>query len=142
MLKFVRLRADDTAVGRGCAEGKPACCRLMSPCCDGINHGIYRRDEQPGDPFLEGERTVQTAKLFKNGRSQAVRLPAEFRFEGDEVLIRRDPVTGDVILSPRNKTFEEWLALRDRLLPQIPQEDLDNFMADRDQGPPTERDWP
>jgi antitoxin VapB len=85
---------------------------------------------------------VQTAKLFKNGRSQAVRLPAEFRFEGDEVLIRRDPVTGDVILSPRNKTFEEWLALRDRLLPQIPQEDLDNFMTDRDQGPPTERDWP
>jgi antitoxin VapB len=85
---------------------------------------------------------VQTAKLFKNGRSQAVRLPAEFRFEGDEVLIRRDPVTGDVILSPRNKSFEDWLALRDRLLPQIPREDLDNFMADRDQGPATERDWP
>jgi antitoxin VapB len=85
---------------------------------------------------------VQTAKLFKNGRSQAVRLPAEFRFEGDEVLIRRDPVTGDVILSPRNKSFEDWIALRDRLLPQIPQEDLDNFMVDRDQGPATERGWP
>jgi len=37
---------------------------------------------------------MQTAKLFKNGRSQAVHLPAEFRFEGDEVWIRRDPVTG------------------------------------------------
>ena len=34
---------------------------------------------------------TQTAKLFMNGRSQAVRLPAEFRFEGDEVEIRRDP---------------------------------------------------
>ncbi|OGA26073.1 MAG: AbrB family transcriptional regulator [Betaproteobacteria bacterium RIFCSPLOWO2_02_FULL_65_24] len=85
---------------------------------------------------------MQTAKLFKNGRSQAVRLPAEFRFEGDEVLIRRDPVTGDVILSPRNKSFEDWLALRDRLLPQIPLEELDDFMADRDQGQATERDWP
>jgi len=85
---------------------------------------------------------MQTAKLFKNGRSQAVRLPAEFRFEGDEVLIRRDPVTGDVILSTLNKSFEQWLRLRERLLPEIPPEDLDAFMADRDQGLATERDWP
>jgi antitoxin VapB len=85
---------------------------------------------------------VQTAKLFKNGRSQAVRLPAEFRFEGDEVLIRRDPVTGDVILSQRNKKFEEWLKLRDKLLPLIPQEDLDALDNLRDPGPPAERDWP
>jgi len=33
---------------------------------------------------------VATAKLFKNGRSQAVRLPKEFRFEGEEVAIRRE----------------------------------------------------
>ncbi len=39
-------------------------------------------------------RTPKTAKLFKNGRSQAVRLPKEFRFEGAEVAIRRDPATG------------------------------------------------
>jgi antitoxin VapB len=32
---------------------------------------------------------MATAKLFKNGRSQAVRLPAEFRFEGTEVEIER-----------------------------------------------------
>jgi antitoxin VapB len=32
---------------------------------------------------------MSTAKLFRNGRSQAVRLPREFRFEGDEVNIRR-----------------------------------------------------
>ena len=40
----------------------------------------------------------KTAKLFRNGRSQAVRLPSEFRFEGTEVFVRRDPATGDVIL--------------------------------------------
>jgi antitoxin VapB len=44
----------------------------------------------------------KTAKLFVNGGSQAVRLPAEFRFEdAEEVFVRRDTVTGDVILSPR-----------------------------------------
>lgn len=44
---------------------------------------------------------TSTAKLFKNGASQAVRLPAEFRFEGTEVFISRDQETGDVILSSR-----------------------------------------
>ena len=85
---------------------------------------------------------MHTAKLFKNGRSQAVRLPAEFRFEGDEVIIRRDPVTGDVILSPRNRKFEAGLKLRDQLLPLIPQEDLDALDNLRDPGAPVERDWP
>ena len=33
----------------------------------------------------------QTARLFKNGRSQAVSLPAAYRVEGEEVYIRRDP---------------------------------------------------
>lgn len=32
---------------------------------------------------------MQTAKLFANGKSQAVRLPKEFRFEGDEVIVKR-----------------------------------------------------
>ena len=41
----------------------------------------------------------QIAKLFQNGRSQAVRLPAEFRFEQKEVYIRRDPLSGDVVNS-------------------------------------------
>jgi antitoxin VapB len=44
---------------------------------------------------------IRTAKLFKNGASQAVRLPADFRFEGEEVYISRDARTGDVILSAR-----------------------------------------
>lgn len=42
-----------------------------------------------------------TAKIFMTGRSQAVRLPAAYRFDTSEVTIRRDPRTGDVILSPR-----------------------------------------
>jgi antitoxin VapB len=44
---------------------------------------------------------TRTAKLFKNGASQAVRLPAEFRFEGEEVFATRDELTGDVTLSTR-----------------------------------------
>ena len=89
--------------------------------------------------------TMTTAKLFMNGRSQAVRLPAEFRFQGDEVAIRRDPVTGEVILSPLNKSFADWLEEHDRLLAGMTDEerkDLDGFMADRDQGEDVERDWP
>ena len=48
---------------------------------------------------------VYTTKLFKNGASQAVRLPAEFRFSGQEVYIFRDEITGDIVLSekPRPK---------------------------------------
>jgi len=45
--------------------------------------------------------TVHKAKLFRNGASQAVRLPAEFRFEGKEVFISRDSTSGDVTLSSR-----------------------------------------
>jgi antitoxin VapB len=61
----------------------------------------------------------KTAKLFKNGRSQAVRLPKEFRFEGNEVEIRRDPATGAVVLAhiaaEPTLSFDEWFALYDAL---------------------------
>jgi antitoxin VapB len=50
---------------------------------------------------------TRTAKLFKNGSSQAVRLPAEFRFEGDEVYATRDETTGDVVLS-KSPGAQEW----------------------------------
>ncbi len=52
-----------------------------------------------------------TARVFMSGRSQAVRLPAEFRFSVDEVYIRRDPETGDVVLSARpslEDTFSQF----------------------------------
>ncbi len=44
---------------------------------------------------------TRVAKLFKNGSSQAVRLPAEFQFGGSEVYATRDEVTGDVVLSDK-----------------------------------------
>ena len=74
----------------------------------------------------------KTAKLFMNGRSQAVRLPAEFRFEGTEVNIRRDPETGEVILSApgavNERSWDEFFRLRDEL--DMPED----FLKDRDQG--------
>ena len=63
---------------------------------------------------------MMTAKLFENGRSQAVRLPKEYRFEGDEVSINK---IGDVVvLMPKGN---KWAGLLNSL-------DLfsDDFMAD------------
>ena len=54
----------------------------------------------------------KTAKLFTTGRSQAVRLPKAFRFEGSEVFIRQE---GDhVILSPKPESWEDFFASKDR----------------------------
>jgi len=52
------------------------------------------------------------AKLFQNGRSQAVRLPREFRFEGDRVRIRR--VAQGVLLQPLMPDAARWFAELDR----------------------------
>ncbi|MGH8499471.1 MAG: antitoxin [Methylococcales bacterium] len=52
----------------------------------------------------------QVAKLFANGRSQAVRLPAAFRFDGREVFIRQDPETGDVILSRKPADWDDFFS--------------------------------
>lgn len=49
---------------------------------------------------------AKTAKLFKTGRSQAVRLPVEFGFEGREVFVRRDLKTGNVILSRKSDSWD------------------------------------
>lgn len=74
------------------------------------------------------------AKLFPNGRSQAVRLPAEYRFEGSEVYVRRDPATGDVILSRRPDSWKEFFSLMKEI--EVPK----NFLADRKQDRPQKRD--
>ena len=58
------------------------------------------------------------AKLFRNGRSQAVRLPASCRFEGTEVEVERDPQTGVVSLKPLRSSPLEWLRRRAALLDQ------------------------
>ena len=70
----------------------------------------------------------KTAKLFVNGASQTVRLPAEFRFDAsEEVFIRRDGVTGDVILSARRtcNSWHDFFAIRDQA--EVPAD----FMNDR-----------
>lgn len=79
------------------------------------------------------------AKLFQNGGGQAVRLPADYRFEGDEVYVSRDEVTGDVTLSvhPRGNVWKEYLAYRDSL--SVPDEDLDEYMAERPMNQPVTR---
>jgi antitoxin VapB len=53
----------------------------------------------------------QIAKIFTNGRSQAVRLPAAFRFDTKEVFIHRDAKTGDVILSRKPDDWEGFLSV-------------------------------
>ncbi len=70
---------------------------------------------------------MRTAKIFTTGRSQAVRLPVEFRFDTDEVYIRRDPDTGDVVLSRRPGNWQEFFAMADAA--GIP----DDFLGERDQ---------
>ena len=52
----------------------------------------------------------QVAKLFKNGKSQAVRLPCAYRFDTKEVCIRRDQETGDVILSRKPADWDDFLS--------------------------------
>lgn len=79
--------------------------------------------------------TSRTAKIFTTGRSQAVRLPAEFRFEGSEVFVRRDPKTGDVILSRKPDSWDGLLELHVR--DQVPADFMGN--SDRRQ-PPQHRD--
>jgi len=67
------------------------------------------------------------AKLFTTGGSQAVRLPAEFRFEGSEVDIRRDPVTGEVVLSKPMRSWDDYFDWARTL--DLP----DDFLEKRDQ---------
>ena len=58
-----------------------------------------------------------TAKIFMNGRSQAVRLPKEFRFDTDEVSVER---LGDgVVLRPLHRTREAWWARLQQVLGQF-----------------------
>ena len=66
----------------------------------------------------------QRAKLFKNGRSQAVRLPAAFRFDCSEVYIHKDPKNGDIILSRKPASWDEFFQLIDHM--EIPGDFMEN----------------
>jgi len=66
---------------------------------------------------------MKTAKLFRNGRSQAVRLPKEFRFRGTQVFIKK--AGNAVLLIPAQ---DSWQTLFDSL-----SQFSEDFMASRDQ---------
>ena len=76
---------------------------------------------------------VEKAKVFMSGRSQAVRIPAEFRFNTDEVYIRRDQQSGDLILSQAPGDWNVIFAALDAA--NVPED----FLVDREQEPPQKR---
>lgn len=71
------------------------------------------------------------AKIFMNGRSQAIRLPKEFRFECDEVYVRR--VGPDVVISSKKPTWDEFFNQKSAF--------DDDFLRNRDDAEPQERDF-
>jgi antitoxin VapB len=77
---------------------------------------------------------IEKARVFMSGRSQAVRIPAEFRFTSKEVFIRRDAQSGDLILSQAPGSWAEVYEVLDKAM--FP----DDFLADRNQGPAQKRD--
>lgn len=70
---------------------------------------------------------MKTAKIFKNGQSQAVRLPKEFRLEGDECYVKR--MGNAIMLIPKKNSWQPLLDSVKRFSP--------DFMSERDQ--PTEQ---
>ena len=72
---------------------------------------------------------MKTAKLFKNGDSQAVRLPKEFRFTGDEVLIKR--VGSAIVLLPKARSWDTLIESLDKF--------PSDFMSEREQPQAAER---
>ena len=63
---------------------------------------------------------METAKIFENGRSQAVRLPKKYRFSVDEVIVQR--LGSSLILTPKEKIVDTFLRSLDEF--------TDDFMAD------------
>jgi antitoxin VapB len=59
--------------------------------------------------LFNGAATVKTAKIFQHGNSQAVRLPKEFRFEEDEVVIKHH--AGGVLLLPKRYSVDDLLEI-------------------------------
>jgi antitoxin VapB len=74
---------------------------------------------------------LHTAKIFMNGRSQAVRLPKEYRFDTDEVFISRE---GDkIIISAKEPSWDDFFDSKSSF--------DDDFLCDRDDSLPQERDF-
>lgn len=78
----------------------------------------------------EDAEMTRTAKLFMNGRSQAIRLPAEFRFKSREVLVEKQGDT--LIVRPKPDGWDDFFASDERT--------PEDFLACRDNTPPQERE--
>ena len=72
---------------------------------------------------------MKTARLFRNGRSQAVRLPQEFRFEGDRVFIKK--AGNAVVLLPATRSWDSLVQSLDKFSA--------DFMPQREQPAPQVR---
>jgi len=75
--------------------------------------------------------TQHIAKVFMNGRSQAIRLPKEFRFDSDEVYIRK--VGDEIVISSAKPTWDAFFNQKTAF--------GDDFLADREDTQPQERDF-
>lgn len=73
---------------------------------------------------------MDSAKLFQNGKSQAVRLPKEYRFHGSKVYIKR--MGNAIVLIPENDSWQSMIESLSLF--------SDDFMAERVQPPVEERD--
>jgi antitoxin VapB len=78
---------------------------------------------------------IEKACVFKNGRSQAVRIPAAYRFKGNEVYIRHNPNTGELTLSEREPTPS-----LDELYAKLDAAGAADFVLEREPTPPVERE--
>lgn len=78
--------------------------------------------------------SIAKARVFMSGRSQHVTIPAEYRFSGDEVYVRRDPTSGDLILSEAPGGWDQLFAALDSV--GFPED----FLADRAQGTSEQRE--
>ncbi len=74
---------------------------------------------------------THTAKIFMNGRSQAVRLPKEYRFNCDEVYVRRQGE--EVVISPKQSSWDDFFNQTSAF--------GDDFLNQRDDEQPQERDF-
>jgi len=73
---------------------------------------------------------MKTAKLFRNGRSQAVRLPKEYRLPGDSVFVRK--LGGCVVLIPKDDPWRSMFEACGKV--------TEDFLEERDQGVQNERE--
>ena len=80
--------------------------------------------------------STEKARVFQNGRSQAVRIPKAYRFSTDEVYIRRDATTGELILSerPPTRSLQE-------IFDELDAAGAADLVIERDPSPSPERDW-